>query len=64
MLAIHRFVDSVDEKFVPLQYIEPIDDMKHFDTEDAQLNLANGTPRFYIMRFVSELTLLHYDCPY
>lgn len=24
--------------------------MKAFDGEDAQLNLANGTPRFYIMR--------------
>ncbi|MGL5061795.1 MAG: ureidoglycolate lyase [Microcoleus sp.] len=25
-------------------------DGKSFDTEDAQLNLANGIPRFYIMR--------------
>ncbi|MBD2338167.1 ureidoglycolate lyase [Calothrix sp. FACHB-156] len=25
-------------------------DGKAFDTEDAQLNLQNGTPRFYIMR--------------
>lgn len=41
-----------DEKSIELQYIEPIDDMKAFDAEDAQLNLANGTPRFYIMRSV------------
>jgi hypothetical protein len=33
-----------------MQLIGPIDDMKAFDREDAQLNLANGTPRFYIMR--------------
>jgi hypothetical protein len=24
--------------------------MKAFDSEDAQLNLSNGAPRFYIMR--------------
>lgn len=24
--------------------------MKAFDAEDAQLDLSNGTPRFYIMR--------------
>ena len=33
-----------------MQFIGPIDDMKAFDSEDARLNLANGTPRFYIMR--------------
>lgn len=33
-----------------VQLIQPIDDMKPFDGEDAQLNLAHGTPRFYIMR--------------
>lgn len=37
-------------KRAAVQYIEPIDDMKAFDSEDAQLNLANGTPRLYIMR--------------
>jgi ureidoglycolate hydrolase len=26
------------------------EDSKSYDTEDAQLNLQNGTPRFYIMR--------------
>jgi hypothetical protein len=33
-----------------VQFIGPIDDMKAFDSEDAQLSLQNGTPRFYIMR--------------
>ncbi|MBW4561441.1 MAG: ureidoglycolate lyase [Mojavia pulchra JT2-VF2] len=32
------------------QVIFPSSDGKPFDTEDAQLNLQNGTPRFYIMR--------------
>jgi hypothetical protein len=27
--------------------------MKAFDAEDAQLNLKNGQPRFYIMRYES-----------
>lgn len=33
-----------------MQFVEPIDDMKCFDKDDAQLQLAKGTPRFYIMR--------------
>lgn len=32
------------------QAIFASEDGKAFDTEDAQLNLQNGTPRFYIMR--------------
>jgi ureidoglycolate hydrolase len=32
------------------QVIFPSTDGKGFDGEDAQLNLANGIPRFYIMR--------------
>jgi len=32
------------------QVIFPSVDGKPFDAEDAQLNLENGTPRFYIMR--------------
>ncbi|MBE9197527.1 MULTISPECIES: ureidoglycolate lyase [unclassified Nodularia (in: cyanobacteria)] len=32
------------------QVISASEDGKTFDTEDAQLNLQNGTPRFYIMR--------------
>ncbi|GAX36775.1 ureidoglycolate lyase [Nodularia sp. NIES-3585] len=32
------------------QVISPSEDGKTFDVEDAQLNLKNGTPRFYIMR--------------
>ncbi|MEW6492053.1 MAG: ureidoglycolate lyase [Cyanobacteriota bacterium] len=32
------------------QVIFPSKDGKHYDAEDAQLNLQNGTPRFYIMR--------------
>jgi ureidoglycolate lyase len=33
-----------------VQLIEPVDDMRSFGSEDAQLNLSNGTPRLYIMR--------------
>ncbi len=32
------------------QVIFPSKDGKSFDAEDAQLNLQNGTPRFYIMQ--------------
>lgn len=32
------------------QVIFPSKDGKAYDAEDAQLNLQNGTPRFYIMR--------------
>ena len=32
------------------QVISASEDGKSFDAEDAQLNLQNGTPRFYIMR--------------
>ncbi|HYW19920.1 MAG TPA: ureidoglycolate lyase [Nodularia sp. (in: cyanobacteria)] len=32
------------------QVISASEDGKTFDIEDAQLNLKNGTPRFYIMR--------------
>lgn len=32
------------------QAIAPSQDGKSYDAEDAQLNLQNGTPRFYIMR--------------
>ena len=32
------------------QVIWPSEDGKSYDAEDAQLNLKNGTPRFYIMR--------------
>ena len=32
------------------QVISASEDGKTFDVEDAQLNLKNGTPRFYIMR--------------
>lgn len=39
------------ENFRPYgQVIFPSQDGKNFDGEDAQLNLENGTPRFYIMR--------------
>ncbi len=40
-----------EEKFRPYgQLILPEEDGKIFDAQDAQLNLENGTPRFYIMR--------------
>lgn len=32
------------------QLVSATDDGKHFDGEDAQLLLDQGTPRFYIMR--------------
>ena len=39
------------ENFQPYgQVIWASEDSKSYDTEDAQLNLQNGTPRFYIMR--------------
>ena len=39
------------EKFQPYgQLITPAQDGKSYDADDAQLNLQNGTPRFYIMR--------------
>ncbi len=39
------------ENFSPYgQVIFPSKDGKKYDEKDAQLNLANGTPRFYIMR--------------
>lgn len=39
------------ENFRPYgQVIFAIEDGKTFDSEDAQLNLQNGIPRFYIMR--------------
>lgn len=39
------------EKFRPFgQLITPTADGKPYDESDAQLNLQNGTPRFYIMQ--------------
>ena len=39
------------ENFQPYgQVIWASEDSKSYDTEDAQLNLQSGTPRFYIMR--------------
>ena len=39
------------EKFRPYgQVIFASKDGKYYDADDAQLNLQNGTPRFYIMR--------------
>jgi hypothetical protein len=39
------------ENFRPYgQLIIPSNDGKMFDESDAQLNLKNGVPRFYIMR--------------
>jgi ureidoglycolate hydrolase len=39
------------ENFQPYgQVILASEDSKSYDKEDAQLNLQNGTPRFYIMR--------------
>lgn len=39
------------ENFQPYgQVIYASKDGKNFDQEDAQLNLQNGIPRFYIMR--------------
>lgn len=39
------------DNFKPFgQLILPAKDGKSYDENDAQLNLSNGTPRFYIMR--------------
>ncbi|MEM9542687.1 MAG: ureidoglycolate lyase [Cyanobacteria bacterium P01_E01_bin.42] len=39
------------DNFAPFgQLILPARDGKPYDEDDAQLNLKNGTPRFYIMR--------------
>ncbi|MEC4986526.1 MAG: ureidoglycolate lyase [Oscillatoria sp. PMC 1068.18] len=39
------------ENFQPFgQLIIPTEDGKQFDQTDAQLNLKNGTPRFYLMQ--------------
>lgn len=39
------------DNFIPFgQLILPAEDSKPYDDSDAQLNLRNGTPRFYIMR--------------
>ncbi|KAG1659300.1 hypothetical protein FOA52_003656 [Chlamydomonas sp. UWO 241] len=44
-------VKLTPETFAPFgQVIGATDDMKAFDSEDAQLELSRGTPRFYIMR--------------
>ncbi|MDZ8055706.1 MAG: ureidoglycolate lyase [Aulosira sp. ZfuVER01] len=48
------------ENFQPYgQVIFPSSDGKAFDAEDAQLNLQNGTPRFYIMRLHSRGRKFH-----
>ena len=40
-----------NENFQPYgQVITPAEDGKSYDIDDAQLNLQNGTPRFYIMQ--------------
>lgn len=41
------------------QVIFPSQDGKGFDTEDAQLNLENGTPRFYIMHLTHKGRKFH-----
>lgn len=46
-----KAVDITEENFKPFgQLIGPTDDGKEFDGEDAQLELDQGQPRFYIMR--------------
>lgn len=47
---MHHTCGYLIKCYITVQVIEPIDDMKAFDSQDAQLNLGNGTPRFYIMR--------------
>lgn len=41
------------------QVISAALDGKHYDTEDAQLNLLQGTPRFYIMRLLCKGRQFH-----
>jgi ureidoglycolate hydrolase len=48
------------ENFQPYgQLIFASKDGKSFDSEDAQLNLQNGIPRFYIMRLHNKGTQFH-----
>jgi ureidoglycolate hydrolase len=48
------------ENFQPYgQLITPSEDGKLYDRSDAQLNLANGTPRFYIMRLTERGRKFH-----
>ena len=48
------------ENFQPYgQVIFASKDGKSFDSEDAQLNLQNGIPRFYIMRLHNKGTKFH-----
>jgi ureidoglycolate hydrolase len=48
------------ENFRPYgQVIFPSDDGKAFDTEDAQLSLDKGIPRFYIMRLTARGRKFH-----
>uniref|UniRef100_A0A2P2P1D2 Uncharacterized protein MANES_10G042700 n=1 Tax=Rhizophora mucronata TaxID=61149 RepID=A0A2P2P1D2_RHIMU len=44
-------IEATPESFGEFgQVIEPSDDGKEFGPDDAQLDLSQGTPRFYIMR--------------
>lgn len=46
-----KAVDITEDNFKPFgQLVGPTDDGKQFDGEDAQLDLSQGQPRFYIMR--------------
>lgn len=48
------------ETFQPYgQVISASNDGKAYDAEDAQLNLQNGTPRFYIMRLHKRGRIFH-----
>ena len=48
------------ENFHPFgQVIFPSQDGKAFDTEEAQLNLQNGIPRFYIMHLTNKGRKFH-----
>ena len=50
-----------NENFQPYgQLITPAKDGKSYDVDDAQLDLQQGTPRFYIMRLHEKgLSLIH-----
>jgi hypothetical protein len=48
------------ENFQPYgQVIYASKDGKNFDQEDAQLNLQNGIPHFYIMRLQKNVVILN-----
>ena len=60
--TIHRTVQALTpEAFAPFgQIIAPTPDGRLFGSEDAQLDISRGTPRFYIMALKGRPTAFHH----